>query len=138
MNFISLNRGHKVCLFLTITITAIALIDRAPIRVGLGIAMLGLAIAWVVGSIKPEHVLRGLAQCSVSMKLKIRSIPRRLWDLFAVPMSAIFLMLGIGCVLASFENEPGIGWLERFYCLTGGSISFIFVWLLYRESRLHR
>jgi hypothetical protein len=133
MNFMGLNRRHKVCLFLTLTITAIALLDGAPIRVGLGIALLGSAIAWVVGSIKAEHVLSGLAW----MKPKIRSIPRQRW--FAVPVSAIFLIVGIFCIVnipASFvDREPGIGWLERFYFLTGGLISFTLVWLLYRESR---
>ncbi len=50
MGYAKLNRRHKAMLFLTLIVTGLALLNGAVIGKGLGIALLGVAAAWVVGS----------------------------------------------------------------------------------------
>lgn len=54
----SLNRRHKAVLFLTLLAAGFSLLQQPYIRVTFGIAMLGLALAWAIGSnSRVVHVL---------------------------------------------------------------------------------
>ena len=46
-----LNRRHKTGLFLTIVLVGLALLGGVPIRVGVGCLLLGIAVAWGIGSL---------------------------------------------------------------------------------------
>jgi hypothetical protein len=50
MSFANLNRRHKAILLLTLIATGLVLLNGIAIGEGLGIALLGVAAAWIVGS----------------------------------------------------------------------------------------
>ena len=54
----SLNRRHKAVLFLTLLAAGFSLLQQPYIRVTFGVALLGLALAWAIGSnSRAVHVL---------------------------------------------------------------------------------
>src|SRR5882724_8796830 len=67
-----LNRRHKVILFVTLVATGCALLIGAELREALGFMMLGVALAWAVGSDLASKFYSGLKNRSGGLYSWIR------------------------------------------------------------------
>src|SRR3974390_2329731 len=51
-----LNRRHKAGLFCTLLVTAACLLSGEPWKESAGVALVALALTWMIGGLKPIHL----------------------------------------------------------------------------------
>jgi hypothetical protein len=112
----SLNRRHKAILFLTLVITGCSLLVGAELKEALGFMMLGVALAWAIGSDTATKFYSGLKNVSGSFYSWIRlPLVMALVGAFlgavllyshANPVLAIACMCAAGIVVAPLTPLP--------------------------------
>ena len=96
----TLNRRHKAILFTTLVFTGSGLLAGVDLRTALGSLMLGVALAWAVGS--------DLASNSYS-KLKALTATAYLWTKLLLAMTFAGLVLGTGLVCSHANPVVAVG-----------------------------
>jgi hypothetical protein len=123
-----LNRRHKFVLFLTLVSTGGSLVCGLGIREALGIALLGFALAWVVGS---KSVYVGM----IAIKARVPRILDAVLKVAGLPLCAILLIGGVAGVPAVFDvAEQDRNKLDYLYLLLP-AFALVTAFIVYRKSQ---
>ena len=110
-----LNRRHKAALFIALIVTGCSLLAGATLAEGLGVLILGLTFAWVLGSAATTRLLQSA-----------KKVPSRSW-----PMLRMLIWTGLaGCLLiaigvvSNFNTFLVVSSMALFGMLTSSFVRF--------------
>ena len=98
-----LNRRHKAILFITLVMTGSALLAGASLSEGLGILILGVAAAWLIGS-----------QTTSRISDSLRRVPGKSWPTIRVLLvmavaGALLVLVAVWSNFNSFMAAAALG-----------------------------